>query len=230
MDICKLSDNLEAKASRDVVAFSLVITDLKQGVRNAERVNVYVNNKFSFSLDVSQIVDLGIKVGLEISVEELAELKKASEFGKLYQRALEWVLFRPHSERECRDYLRRKIFEKKLDSDFVDKIIKKLRDKKYLDDSKFAEWYVQNRFLKKGVSVKRLGMELTKKGISKEIVDGVLRGSERNDRDEILKIIAEKRVRYSDDEKLKAYLVRQGFDYQLVRDLVGESSSISDEE
>ena len=79
------------------------ITDLKQGVRNPDRVNVYVDSKFSFSLDVSQVVDFGIKIGLEISDEQLEEFKKASEFGKLYQRTLEWVLMRPRSEKECRD-------------------------------------------------------------------------------------------------------------------------------
>lgn len=196
------------------------ITDLKQGVRNPDRVNVYVDGKFLFSLDVSQVVDLGVKVGLEISENELTEFKRASEFGKLYQRALEWVLMRPHSEKECRDYLRRKIFERKLDKNYIDKIIEKLNDKRYLDDCRFAEWYVENRFSKKGVSVKRLKIELLKKGVSKDIVEQVLKNSSRNDREELEKMIAKKRSRYTDDEKLTAYLVRQGFPYDLVRELV----------
>ena len=53
-------------------------------------------------------VDFKLKVGLVLTEERLAELKKASEFGKLYQRALEWVLVRPRSEREVRDYLKRR--------------------------------------------------------------------------------------------------------------------------
>ena len=52
------------------------ITDLKQGVRNPDRVNVYVDSKFSFSLDISQVVDFGIKVGLEISDSDLADVQK----------------------------------------------------------------------------------------------------------------------------------------------------------
>ena len=87
----------------------LKITDLRQGVKNPNRVNVFVNGKFAFSLDVSQVVDYKLKVGKEISVAELEELKKASEFGKLYQRILEWVLMRPRSERETRDYLYKKL-------------------------------------------------------------------------------------------------------------------------
>ena len=194
-----------------------IITDLKQGVKNPNRVNVFVDGKFSFSLDVSQVVDFHIKKGMEISVEQLDEYKKASEFGKLYQRALEWVLVRPRSVRETNDYLYKKVYEKKLDKEYINKTIEKLENKKYLDDRKFAEWYVENRFVKKGISRKRLAMELMKKGISAEIIDDVL--DVRNDEEEILKIIAKKRAKY-DDEKLIQYLCRQGFSYQLARDLV----------
>ncbi len=193
------------------------ITDLRQGVKNPERVNVFVDEKFSFSLDVAQVVDLKIKIGQELTDEELEELKKASEFGKLYQRTLEWVLSRPHSERETRDYLFKKIFERKLDKSYIEIIVDKLKKKKYLNDSLFAEWYVENRFVKKGISKKRLKMELAKKGIASEIIEKVL--DARNDEEEILKIIAKKRSKY-DDDKLIQYLCRQGFEYQLAQNLV----------
>ena len=75
----------------------LKITDLKQGVKNPNRVNVFVDGKYSFSLDVAQVVDFGVKVGRVLSETELEEMKRASEFGKAYQRALEWVLVRPRS-------------------------------------------------------------------------------------------------------------------------------------
>lgn len=209
MEIHKLHDP-------DVI---LVITDIRQAVKNENRVNVFVNKKYSFSLDVTQLVDLKLKVSMEITEEELAEYKKLSEFGKLYQRTLEWVLVRPRSEKETNDYLYKKIYEKKLNKDFIDEIIERLKDKKYLDDEKFAEYYVENRFVKKGISARRLKMELIKKGIKKEIIEKALSDSARNDEDEILKIIAKKRARY-DDEKLIQYLCRQGFSYELVQNLV----------
>ena len=177
------------------------ITNLKQGLKNPDRVNVFVDSKFSFSLDISQVVDFGIKVGMEVSDTDVAEFKKASEFGKLYQRALEWVLVRPRSIRETSDYLYKKIYEKKLDKKYIDLIIEKLKAKKYLDDFRFAEYYVENRFSKKGVSLKRLRMELLKKGVSKEIIEEVLVDSDRNDEEELRKMIAKKRAKY-DDEKL----------------------------
>lgn len=193
------------------------ITNLKQGMKNPERVNVFVDGAFSFSLDVAQVVEFKLKVGMEISEERLVEYKSASDFGKLYQRALEWVLVRPRSKKEANDYLYKKIYEKKLNKDYIDLIINKLKNKNYLNDLSFAEWYVENRFAKKGISRKRLELELMKKGISKEIIDEVL--DKRNDEEEIKKIIAKKRSKY-DDEKLISYLCRQGFSFELARNLV----------
>lgn len=230
----------------EVVSEKLKITEMKQGVKNPERVNVFVGGKFSFSLNVTQVVDFHLRVGMELSSEKLTELKKASEFGKLYQRTLEWVLVRPRSVRETRDYLARKLRnslrgpsatnEERWSevppvttgrdervrggySEFSDEIISRLLTKGYLNDKTFAEWYVENRFVKKGISKKRLKMELMKKGISKEIVDEVL--DVRNDEEEIEKMIAKKRAKY-DDEKLIQYLCRQGFSYDLVREKVAE--------
>ena len=200
----------------------MIITELKQGVKNPERVNVFVDSAFSFSLDVAQVVEFKLKVGLEVSESQLTEFKSASEFGKLYQRALEWVLVRPRSEKEVSDYLYKKIYEKKLNKNYINLIINKLKDKKYLDDLGFAEWYAENRFVKKGISRKRLRMELVKKGIASEIIEQVL--DKRNDEEEIKKIIAKKRAKYT-EEKLISYLVRQGFQFELVRSLVRTSGT-----
>ena len=237
MDIYKLSDNI-VDVLEDAGSSGYKITDLKQGVKNPDRVNVYVNDKFSFSLDISQVVDLNVKVGRVVSSEELSKFKKASEFGKLYQRTLEWVLLRPRSEKECRDYIWRKLRKSSSDtlkavrpslwsSEDISKlsleIIERLKDKKYLSDENFARYYVENRFSKKGVSAKRLRIELMKKGISKDIIERVLNESSRNDEEEIAKIIAKKRAKYN-DEKLIQYLLQQGFSYDLVREQVLRSS------
>ena len=222
------------------------ITELRQGVKNPNRVNVFVDGKYTLSLDVAQVVDMGVKVGQTVTADELAEMKKASEYGKLYQRTLEWVLTRPHSIRETRDYLNRKLRNtfrgpyatneernervsplgeganervREEYSEFSEVIIQRLTEKGYLDDRRFEEWYVENRFVKKGISQRRLKMELMKKGIARDIIDKVIGG--RDDEEELRKMIDKKRTKYT-EEKLIAYLVRQGFSYDLVRKLVNE--------
>ena len=246
-EVCEGRDEEGQDFDRDSVNGELKITELKSGVKNPERVNVYVNGKYALSLDVAQVVDYKVKVGRVLNEDELAELQRESEFGKLYQRTLEWVLMRPRSVRETRDYLFRKKIKKSSSdtlaptrryggrfanslpvgremssedfSDFFETIIERLISKGYLDDKKFAEFWVENRFLKKGVSQKRLKMELLKKGVAKEIIEEVLGG--RDDDAEIEKMIAKKRGKYT-DEKLIQYLCRQGFSYDLVKEKLAE--------
>ncbi len=235
-DISK-NDNKEANegSARDFVArTALVVTDIKQAVKNENRVNVFVNDKYSFSLDIAQLVDFKIKKGQVITEADLEKYQNASEFGKLYQRTLEWVLVRPRSTREVKDYLFKKSVQPIKSKDpktkktilkkptvdraqFADQIINRLIEKGYLDDERFAKYYVENRFVKKGISKKRLQLELAKKGVAKEVIDQVL--DIRNDEEEIKKIIAKKANRY-DEEKLINYLIRQGFPFETVRSLV----------
>ena len=220
----------------------LKITEMKTGVKNPERVNVYVDGTYEFSLDVAQVVEFKIKVGREISAEELVRLKQESEFSKMYQRTLQWVLMRPRSIRETKDYLSRlfrksssgsrrfasvpeessEIIQQNLCSseDFSNlskRTIDRLISRGYLDDEKFAKWWMENRFVRKGVSQRRLRIELADKGVAKEIIERVL--DVRDDTVEIRKIIEKKRAKYT-DEKLMAYLCRQGFSYELVREMV----------
>lgn len=84
------------------------ITAIKPAVRDTRRVNVFVDGKFKFSLDIAQMADFKLKVGQVLTEEKLEELVSASNFGKLYQRTLEYVFLRPHSVKEVRDYLKKK--------------------------------------------------------------------------------------------------------------------------
>lgn len=202
------------------------ITDISIQVHNPDRVNVSVDGKYRFSLDIAQVTDLGVKKGRELSEAELAELETESQFGKLYARALEYCLMRPHSVREVRDYLWKKTRDRKSKEGKViegysptlaDRVLQKLQQKHYIDDEKFARWWVENRNVVKGTSLRKLTAELRSKGVAGEIIEGVLGESGRSDTDELQKIVAKKRARYPDEQKLMQYLARQGFDYDAIK-------------
>jgi regulatory protein len=114
-----------------------------------------------------------------------------------------------------------------MPAEMLEPIIKELKAKKYVDDWDFARFWVENRRLKKGISGRRLREELLTKGVACDIIDEVLALSERADADEIKKIVAKKRKRY-DDKQLMAYLVRQGFDYAIVKEIVQTDFAVPD--
>lgn len=253
----------------DNTSQKLQITKITPAVKNENRVNIFVNDEYSFSLDIAQLVDLKLKVGQIITAEQLAEYKEASEFGKLYQSALEWALSRPHSVQELRDYFKRKQFRRKaeeakyqhsqkylhsdefrqldkehrqqirrtqprhpappISAQMIDQVIAKLVEKGYVNDQRFAEYYVEYRHAKKGVSLKKLRLELVKKGIDSATIEQTLQKIPRDDATEIRKIIAKKRQRYADNDKLIQYLLRQGFPYELAKTAVLETDSQNSE-
>lgn len=238
LEINSLSDDLEKKIpsqAKTSQQHDLIITRMSSGVRDQNRANIYINGKFAFSLDIKQVVDLQIKIGKKLTRQELQELHSASEFGKLYQRALEWALTRPRSVWETRDYLKRRQLKRaqlnkkrahdelkpmpEIQSETIDLVIDRLAARNYVNDRTFAEYYVENRFTKKGISQKRLILELHKKHIDESIIQEVLTNSSRDEDAELAKMIAKKKRKY-DSQKLIQYLIGQGFDYQKVKDAV----------
>ena len=221
------------------------VTDIKETVRDQNRVNIYIDDKFFCSLDISQVVDLHIKIGRELLPEELDELKRASDFGKFYARALEYALMRPRSEREIQDYLKRKTLDRKIriknrktgeystqlkkgyDVSLVPLVLKRLNDRGYIDDERFAAAWVENRNVSKGTSAKKLRLELQQKGINQSTIEKVLAESGRDEREELRKIIARKAKKYPDEQKLIQYLLRQGFNYSDISDALSSIDSSS---
>lgn len=214
------------------------ITSISVQVKNPDRVNVSVDGKYRFSLDIYQVGELGVKVGKEYNEEELAELESESQFGKLYSRALEYCLMRPHSAKEVHDYLWRKTRETKtrnrqtgeikthegVSQHNADRVFARLVERGYVNDESFARYWAENRNQSKGTSRRKLIAELRVKGVEQSIIDIALVSSERSDQDELLKVIAKKRRRYDDENKLIAYLVRQGFNYDDIRTALKEDT------
>lgn len=191
------------------------ITAIKQQIKNPERVSIFVDNKYSFSLTLDELIKHKIKNNDELSAGEVKKFKKISEDGKLRQRALEWLLNRPHSVKEFRDYM----YRKKADPELTDALITEFSEKKYLDDEKFSSWFIELQG-RRGKSNRGLSAELFKKGISREVADRVLE-EEKDNETARLKILIGKKSnmpKYKNDSmKLAKYLTSQGFNYHDVK-------------
>lgn len=202
------------------------ITSLSAQQRSEQRVNVFVDGVYRFSVDIFQISDLGIRVGKEYTEQELVALEEESVFGKLYGRTLEYTMIRPHSSKEVRDYLWRKTRDTKVrdkktgelktrkgvSQAVADRVLDRLTEKGYVDDEKFTKYWVENRSQRKGISLRKLEAELFSKGVSPDLIHETIQNGTRDDKSEIRKIIEKKASKY-DEQKLITYLARQGFSY-----------------
>lgn len=194
----------------------MIITAIKAQVKNTERLSVYVDSAYAFSLGYNQLLEQKLHAGLELSEARLTELKHISEFGKAYERALLFAMLRPRSVREMYDYARRK----NLASEDIDVIITALIAKKYVDDAYFARVWVENRMAGRKTSQRKLLLELKQKGIADDIASQALAGADFSDASALTQLITKKRklARYAtDDQKLMRYLAGQGFGFDEIK-------------
>jgi len=197
------------------------ITSIKQQGKNPDRASIFIDGTYSFSLTLDELVRERLKIGQELDESSLKAFKKMSEEGKLRLRALNWLLLRPHSEREFRDYL----YRKKADKDLIDGLVADFTARKYLDDAAFAQWWYEQRAASNR-SDRYISSELMKKGVRRDIIDDVLRhnkepGSDADDEAARLRAIIAKKARLpryaADRQKLMQYLARQGFAYDDIK-------------
>src|SRR3989304_4979540 len=90
------------------------ITSVEPQKKNSKRFNVFLDGEFTFGADEDLVVNRRLVVGKVIAPEELEKILFEAEVGKLMERMYRWFSIRQHSEKEVRDYFKRKNIELKI--------------------------------------------------------------------------------------------------------------------
>ena len=196
----------------------MIITAITAQKKDTSRVNIFIDNAYSFSLTLDQLLSEKISKGMVIDELELKRLEKISEDGKLRNRALEWVMLRPRSQHELKQYLLRK----GADAALVEAICSEFAAKKYQDDIAFAKWWIEGR-LRKNKSNISIATELYAKGVSRETVATLLADTAAQT-ERLKQLIVQKNLltKYPDALKLKQYLVGKGYRYSEIDEVLAE--------
>lgn len=191
------------------------VTKIEAQVKRRGRYSIFVDDKFTFGISELGLIDSGIKVGLELTQEELDRLKDSAKTDKIYNQVLSLIMRRPRSQWEIEDYLRRKGHEPPM----IEAILNKLSVKSFINDEDFARRWVESRRLLKNISKRKLIVELKQKRIPDDIIQIVLAEDETDEVEVIRAEIAKKRrsSRYQDQTKLMQYLARQGYRYDDIK-------------
>jgi len=198
-----------------------VVTSLKPQ-RDGKRVNVYLDGKFSFGIDLDNLVKFGIKIEKELSQDEIDKIIYEAEFHKTFSKILNYATLRSRSEKELLNWLKRK----KVPEVIHKKLFNKLKRLDLLDDAKFAKWWVEQRQVFKPRSKRFLTQELRVKGISKEIISEVLDSAHLNEEKVAKKLLEKNKYKWKrfdkqkQNEKAFAFLARKGFDYDVIKSVV----------
>jgi regulatory protein len=194
------------------------ITALKVQKKNKNRVSVFLDDEFAFGL--SRIVASWLSVGEELSEDKIKELQAKDNVEVAFQKALNYLSYRPRSEKEVRLNLKNK---HEVPTGIIDLIIERLERGGLVDDQKFAELWVENRSEFRPRGSYALRMELRQKGINEDTIAAVL---ENLDEQNLALKAARKQARkYQQLEwieyrkKLTGFLARRGFNYGVISEV-----------
>jgi regulatory protein len=195
------------------------ITALKVQKRNRERVNLHIDGHFAFGL--AAIEAMRLEVGQHLTADEIAHLKAQDEIEVAYERALNFLSYRPRSIAE----VQRRLTKKQFGAPAIEEVLARLTRAGLLDDQAFARYWLENRDAFKPRGNRALRYELRQKGVADSVIGTLLVDhNESNAAYRAALSQAQKLARKHNHDtdtlrsKLLAFLSRRGFSFGIARD------------
>ena len=191
------------------------ITAITPQQKDKTRCNIYVDGRFYCGMKLQTVMASGLKAGMQIDLVELSKMQLESEKQTALEKALNHISLSMKTEREVRDYLKKKGYLQ----DVSDYVVERMRYYGYLDDGQYAASYAAHAGAKKGGRL--IALELRRKGIAAEAIEEAV--SSLGDETKSAKAVLEKYLRGKDvtDKKTVqrayAHLLSKGFDYDTAR-------------
>jgi regulatory protein len=209
------------------------VTRVSPQQSTAERMNVFLDDRYAFSMSARALSEEPISVGDVLTEADVERLLAADEPDRATTSALNLLTHRSRSERELRQRLRQKGYT----TPAIDATIQRVRDWGYLDDERFAEAWVEQRQASRPRSRRALAGELREKGVDREIIEAAIKHAEIDE-------VADARVLALDKwrkdqgqppekrrQRTASYLARRGYSWQVAKQVIEElaGEDLSDE-
>lgn len=201
-----------------------MITKISTQQKNPDRVSVEIDGKFAFGLEATDLMKFGLKKGHQLTEDDASELIVVDEGARATDAAVLFLGYRPRSEREVRIRLRKRGYSPEA----IDVAVQRTREWGYLDDQKFAEFWVDNRTTHKPRGKRLLRQELREKGVEQRIIDEILDDADIEEYDAALQLARKRNdslthlshdLRY---RRLSGYLARRGYGWDVVGPVLRE--------
>lgn len=148
-------------------------------------------------------------------------------------RAVRLLAAKPRSAGELRDRLLEKSW---TDDTIVDAVIAKLREYNHLDDEQYARDLALSKLRQKPQGRRKLRQRLSRKKLRREVLETAIKTAyEALPESELIDLAIDKRIRlkgypqtHNDRKKFTDHLIRQGFDYGLIREKLRQLESEKD--
>jgi len=210
------------------------IADIRRQQKDPNRFNVYVDGQFAFGISAEIRFEKKLEIDQKLSEKQVEDLINLDQTERLLNKALNFISFRPRSEKEIREHLLRKGKLKEVKGEVektqyefsVGEVLRRLKKLGQINDRTFASWWIDQRNRFRPCGQRLLRIELRAKGVSKEIIDESLCINDE-DQMQLALAAASKKMKllkkYNEEEirlKIGQFLLRRGFDWNIIKKVV----------
>jgi len=202
------------------------ITDIVRQKKRSNRMSIFLDGAFAFGLDEETVFKHGLKIGLELDENRIAQVLGDEQRRQAKDAAFHYLSYRPRTVKEVRDKLREKDYEEEL----IEETIAILERLGLLDDRDFSARWIAERLRLKPRGRRVLFAELRQKGISREMAEETLSEAfgDIDERALAADLLRKRAARYRDVEphqafrRMSDFLVRKGFDFEIAKEVAEE--------
>ncbi len=195
------------------------ITSILVAKGKKSRRHIYIDGEFVCTLDEFNVYKYRLKVGSEITREELEQISLESEVDTAFGLALNLISKMQKTTKQVFDYLSSKGYPRIV----CNSVVKKLQEYKYVDDEQYAKMYVATYITKYGRA--KIKFMLSNKGVSSQIIENVLENAPNQD-----DVVIEYTKKYMQNKdwnsqnyaKLSRFLANKGFGWSEINSAIGK--------
>jgi len=192
------------------------VTRIQTGGGNGNEVRIFISDGPSFFISLQDKKNLEIYEGLVLSPSGIESLKNASEYYTAYKKALDLIAQAEHTKFQ----LLQKLLKRSFSPDISNKVCDDLVDKEFVNDSRYAELWLESRCRRRGEGPARLIAGLQQRGVSREKAEAsVEKYFDEVSLDTVFKKAVEKEKRRcsGDPDKLRKRLYYLGFPHSIIK-------------
>lgn len=197
----------------------MIITDIVQNKRFKNYYDIYIDDEYLFFITKKELKFLKLESGNPITEEELSNIYRDYIYSRAKSRAFRLLQRKDMTKVEMIQKLKDTGYNKHV----IDTILSFLEEYNFINDREYVRKYFEYNKTKK--SVKKISIELNRKGINKELVTEYIDKIEVCEENVAYDLLYRRYGKIDNiDDKIKnrmtGYLMRKGYNYSIVNKVI----------
>lgn len=179
-----------------------------------KRFKIYLDDVYAFSVSQATLVKFALLKGSTIHESDILKIQADDAYQQAYQKALHFLHYQLRTTKEVYEKLEKLGY----DDDLIHQILQQLTELELINDEHYAESFLNENFVIQKKGPKAIAFELNRKGISKAVIERVLKQYDVQQQQQLALEVGEKYAERQTHLSIKAikqktyvYLMQRGY-------------------